>query len=485
MQTVAGKKISSIRIASLLVAAIMVGLPLGSPAEAAPAPESFADLAEQRLDAVVNISTTQTVTGRRSIPMPNLPEGSPFRELFEEFFKRNQDQPQTRKVNSLGSGFIIDPAGIIITNAHVIADADEVFVILNDDTKLKATVVGRDKKVDIAVLKVTPEKPLTAVSFGDSTGLRVGDWVMAIGNPFGLGGTVTAGIVSARNRDINSGPYDSFIQTDAAINRGNSGGPLFDMDGKVIGVNTAIISPNGGSIGIGFAVPASIVVPVIEQLRKFGETRRGWLGVRIQTVTDEIAEGLGLKKASGALVAGVNPDGPAAAAGVKPGDVILEFDGRTVERMRDLPRIVADTAVDKTVDVNVFRKGKTVTVEVKIALLEESDQLAKTKEAEKPKLAQALGLTFSQLTAELREKYKLGDEAKGVVVTDVDKKGLASEKGIEAGDVIVEIAQEEVSTPAEVVEKIKKLEKADQKLVLMLVRKKDGDLRFVAVRLKS
>ncbi|MHA1547283.1 MAG: DegQ family serine endoprotease, partial [Alphaproteobacteria bacterium] len=454
-------------------------------AQAAPAPASFADLAEQRLDAVVNISTTQTVKGRRSIPMPNLPEGSPFRELFEEFFKRNQDKPQTRKVNSLGSGFIIDPAGIIVTNAHVIADADEIFVILNDDTKLKAKVLGRDKKVDIAVLKIEPEKPLTSVSFGDSSTLRVGDWVMAIGNPFGLGGTVTAGIVSARNRDINSGPYDSFIQTDAAINRGNSGGPLFDMDGKVIGVNTAIISPNGGSIGIGFAVPAAIVVPVIEQLRKFGETRRGWLGVRIQTVTDEIAEGLGLDEAAGALVAGVTPDGPAAAAGVKPGDVILEFDGRNVARMRDLPRIVADTPVGKSVDVMVFRKGAQVRVEVNIALLEESDQLAKDTATDKPKPSEALGLTFSKLTSDLRKKYELADGAQGVVVTDIDKQGLAADKGIEAGDVIVEIAQEEVSTPEQVVEKIKKLEKAGQKLVLLLVRKKDGDLRFIAVRLKT
>ena len=250
-------------------------------------------------------------------------------------------------MNSLGSGFIIDASGIVVTNNHVIADADEVTVILNDGTRLKAEIMGRDTKVDLALLKVKPEKPLTSVKFGNSEKLRLGEWVVAIGNPFSLGGTVTAGIVSARNRDINSGPYDNYIQTDAAINRGNSGGPLFNLDGEVIGINTAIISPSGGSIGIGFAVPSKTAIAVIDQLRRFGETRRGWLGVRIQQVTDEIADSLNIKPTRGALVAGVDEKGPAKPAGIEAGDVIIKFDGKDINEMRDLPRVVADTPVGK------------------------------------------------------------------------------------------------------------------------------------------
>ncbi|MEL7526200.1 MAG: trypsin-like peptidase domain-containing protein, partial [Pseudomonadota bacterium] len=263
-------------------------------------PVSVADLAENLADAVVNISTAQTVQGRRSVPMPQVPDGSPFQEFFEEFFNRqNRDNEQApRRVQSLGSGFVIDGTeGIIITNNHVIEGADEITANFNDGTALRAEIIGTDEKTDLAVLKVEPETPLKAVDFGNSETIRVGDWVMAIGNPFGLGGTVTVGIVSARNRDINSGPYDNFIQTDASINRGNSGGPLFDMQGNVIGINTAIISPSGGSIGIGFAIPAKTAMRVIDQLREFGETRRGWLGVRIQEVTDEIAESLAMNEA--------------------------------------------------------------------------------------------------------------------------------------------------------------------------------------------
>jgi len=284
---------------------------VAGPAEAK-GPESVAEVAAPLLDAVVNISTSQTVAGSRGIPVPDLPEGSPFQDFFDEFFDNAPEgESVPRRVQSLGSGFVIDPSGLIVTNNHVIADADEIAANFNDGTKLIAEVVGRDEKTDLAVLKVEPEKPLTALKFGNAEILRVGDWVMAIGNPFGLGGTVTVGIVSARNRDINSGPYDNFIQTDAAINRGNSGGPLFNMEGEVIGINTAIISPTGGSIGIGFAVPASIARTVIDQLVEFGETRRGWLGVRIQPVTDDIAESLGMDEPSGALVAGVSPDGKA------------------------------------------------------------------------------------------------------------------------------------------------------------------------------
>jgi len=321
-------------------------------------PEGIADVAEKVIDAVVNISTSQTVEakGDGRGTMPQLPPGSPFEEFFDDFFKNRRGGKggggdlQPHKTNSLGSGFIIDPSGIVVTNNHVIADADEINVIMNDGTKIKADIVGIDKKTDLAVLKFKPPRPLTAVKFGDSDKLRLGDWVIAIGNPFSLGGTVTAGIVSAKNRDISSGPYDSYIQTDAAINRGNSGGPLFNLDGEVIGVNTLIISPSGGSIGIGFAVPSKTVASVVSQLQQFGELRRGWLGVRIQAVTDEIAESLNIKPARGALVAGIDDKGPAKPAGIEPGDVIVTFDGKDIKEPKDLSRVVADTAVGKEVD---------------------------------------------------------------------------------------------------------------------------------------
>src|SRR5499426_1054777 len=340
------------RPAVALVAGALFVLPLLAMPAAARGPDAIADVAEQVIDAVVNISTSQKIE-QRGGATPQLPPGSPFEEFFEEFFKNRRgpggDTPNRgpRRVNSLGSGFIVDPEGIVITNNHVISDADEVTVILNNGDRLKAEIVGRDQKTDLAVLKVKTERPLKSVRFGDSEVLRIGEWVIAIGNPFGLGGSVTAGIVSARNRDINSGPYDSYIQTDASINRGNSGGPLFNMNGEVIGINTAIYSPSGGSIGIGFAVPSKNAVAVIDQLRQFGEMRRGWLGVRIQQVTDDIAESLGLKPVRGALV-----------AGIEPGDVIVKFDGKDIKEMKDLPRIVADTPVGKDVPVVVVRKGK-------------------------------------------------------------------------------------------------------------------------------
>src|SRR4029079_3651356 len=332
-------------LAAMCLAAASVLLPAGALARG---PDNIADVAEKVIDAVVNISTSQTVEARGG-GTPQLPPGSPFEEFFDEFFKnRRQGEGQTpnrtpRRVSSLGSGFIIDASGIVVTNNHVISDADEVHVILNDGTRLKAEVVGRDQKTDLALLRVKSDKPLKAVKFGDSEKLRLGEWVVAIGNPFSLGGTVTAGIVSARNRDINSGPYDNYIQTDASINRGNSGGPLFNLDGEVVGINTAIISPSGGSIGIGFAVPSKTALGVIEQLKQYGETRRGWLGVRIQVVTEEIADSLGIKPPRGALVAGIDERGPAKPAGIVPGDVIVRFDGTEIREMRDLPRVVADT----------------------------------------------------------------------------------------------------------------------------------------------
>src|SRR5205823_4830656 len=362
----------------LIVAAATLGW--GS-AAARPAPDSFADLAEKLLPSVVNISTTQTLKSdrgreRAGPEVPQFPPGSPFEEFFRDFFDRGapksgRPEAQPRKATSLGSGFIIDPAGYVVTNNHVIADADEITVILHDDTNLKAELIGRDTKTDIAVLKVKTDKPLSAAVWGDSDAARVGDWVVAIGNPFGLGGSVTAGILSARQRDINSGPYDDFLQTDASINRGNSGGPMFNMDGQVIGINTAIYSPSGGSIGIGFAIPSALAKGVVAQL--IGEpdhiVHRGWLGVRIQAVTDEIAESLGLDKAKRALVASVNDIGPAQGGSIQPGDVILTFDGKPVTDMRHLPRLVAETPVDKSVPVTVWRKRKETPLHVKVGKL--------------------------------------------------------------------------------------------------------------------
>jgi len=299
-----------------------------------------ADVAEGLQDAVVNISTTQTLkNSAENTPNGPGPKGSPFEEFFDDFFDEEDKEGLPRKVSSLGSGFVIDPSGLVVTNNHVIEGADEIMINFTDGTKLKVVkILGHDPKTDLALLKVEPKKSLKAITFGDSSKMRVGDWVMAIGNPFGLGGSVTVGIISATKRDINAGPYDDFLQTDAAINRGNSGGPLFNMEGQVIGVNTAIISPTGGSIGIGFAVPSNSAVQVIDQLKQYGETRRGWLGVQVQNVTDEIAASLGLQDAKGALVAKVSPESPAATAGLQPSDVILKFDGQPIESMRSLPR---------------------------------------------------------------------------------------------------------------------------------------------------
>ena len=480
------------RLAGMAVA-LVVGLGALAPAMAGaqPAgPQSVADLAEGLTDAVVNISTSQTVKAPQGIPLPDLPEGSPFRDFFEDFFDRQQkDDNRPRRVQSLGSGFVIDASGLIVTNNHVIQDADEITANFNDGTKLTAEIVGRDTKTDLAVLRVQPQKPLVALKFGDSDHLRVGDWVMAIGNPFGLGGTVTLGIVSARNRDINSGPYDDFIQTDAAINRGNSGGPLFNMKGEVVGINTAIISPSGGSIGIGFAIPSAIAFNVIEQLKQYGETRRGWLGVRIQQVTDEIAESLGMDEARGALVAGVTPTGPAETGGIQPGDVVIRFDGRDVPEMRDLPRMVADTQIGKEVDVVVLRKGEEVAIKVALGRLEEGEKIDQTTEEPEtqqpdvPATAEVLGMTLSAMSADLRQTYKLADSIKGVVITEVGPDSAAAEKRIEPGNVIVEVAQEAVSSPADVADKVAALKEAGRKSALLLLSSGQGELRFVAVQI--
>jgi serine protease Do len=478
------------------VSAAIVVLPAWS--AAARGPENIADVAEQVIDAVVNISTSQRVDAKLG-NMPDLPPGSPMEEFFEEFFKnrRGQGGPgdadrTPRRVNSLGSGFIIDPSGVVVTNNHVIADADEINVILNDGTKLPAELIGKDTKSDLALLRVHPDKPLKAVKFGDSDKLRLGEWVIAIGNPFSLGGTVTAGIVSARNRDINSGPYDNYIQTDAAINRGNSGGPLFNLNGDVIGVNTAIISPSGGSIGIGFAVPSNSATAVINQLRQFGETRRGWLGVRIQPVTDDIAESLSIKPARGALVAGIDDRGPAKPGGIEPGDVVVKFDGRDIKEMHDLPRIVADTPVGKEVEVVVIRKGKEETHTIKIGRLEDGEKLAaadakKNAAPEQKSVVQkTLGLELASLSDDLRKKFKVRDSVKGVLVTAVDASvaSSATDKRLSPGDVIVEVQYEAVGNPSDLQTRLEALKTQGKKVAVLLVSNGDGETRFVALSLQ-
>jgi serine protease Do len=488
------------------LAAAAVALPVWS--AAARGPDNIADVAEQVIDAVVNISTSQKVEAKLG-NMPDLPPGSPMEEFFEEFFKNRRggqgggqggpggpgDQGQMpRRITSLGSGFIIDPSGLVVTNNHVIADADEINVILNDGTKLPAQLVGKDTKSDLALLRVHSDKPVKAVKFGDSDKLRLGEWVVAIGNPFSLGGTVTAGIVSARNRDINSGPYDNYIQTDAAINRGNSGGPLFNLNGDVIGVNTAIISPSGGSIGIGFAVPSNSAVAVINQLRDFGETRRGWLGVRIQQVTDDIAESLSIKPTRGALVAGIDERGPAKPGGIEPGDVIVKFDGRDIKEMHDLPRIVADTPVGKEVPVVVIRKGKEETHTVKLGRLEDGEKAAAAAAADAKKdvpeqrsvVQKTLGLELSSLSDDLRKKFKVRDNVKGVIVTGVDPNvgSAAPDKRLSPGDVIVEVQYEAVGNPADLQTRIEALKTEGKKVAVLLVSNADGETRFVALSLQ-
>ncbi len=453
-------------------------------AQARSAPDSFADLAERLLPAVVNVSTTQSVKEESTTGDQELDE------FFKEFFDRQRRNNQPRRTTSLGSGFVIDPAGYVVTNNHVIAESDEITVRFSDNSELKATIVGRDEKTDLALLKVEPSKPLPSVIWGNSDELRIGDWVVAIGNPFGLGGSVTAGIVSARNRDINSGPYDDFIQTDASINRGNSGGPLFDMDGRVIGINTAIFSQSGGSVGIGFAIPSTLAQNVIGQIREFGKPRRGWLGVRIQTVNEELAEGLRLEATRGALIANVTEAGPADKAGIKQGDVVLRFDGKEVNEMRSLPRIVAETPINKKVNVVVWRQGKEMNFQVVVGELTDEAEAAAlssgtTGEAAPPakegKIA-VLGLTLSEMSPQLRDRYTLDKDANGVVVTEVDEQGTAAEKGLQVGDVIVEVDQQAVRTPAEVDKRVQDAKANGYRVVTLLVYRQ-GDFQWVALRI--
>ncbi len=455
-------------------------------------PDGFANLAEQLLPSVVNISSTQKPIEVEDFPeMPHFPPGSPFEDFFEEFMDRRGHGMPAIPPASLGSGFVIDAEnGYIVTNNHVVKDADEVRVTFHDDSTIPADVIGRDEKTDLAVLKVDTELDLRAVTFGDSDELRVGHWILAIGNPFGLGGTVTAGIVSAQQRDINAGPYDDFIQTDASINRGNSGGPMFNISGEVIGINTAIFSPSGGSVGIGFAIPSNLAQPVIKQLIEFGRTRRGWLGVRIQSVTEEIADSLGLDEARGALVASVTETGPAEKAGLKAGDIITEFDGRAVEDVRDLPRMVAETEIGKAVALSYWRDGGQNDASVTIGELEKAEDegliAAGPREsgtAGDGTSIDIVGMSVRAITDADREDYNIEADLEGVLISALEPAGEAAEKGLMVGDVIVEVNQQEVTVPADTADIINKAHAAGRSSVLLLVNR-DGDVRFVALRLE-
>jgi len=474
----------------------------GVVAQSAPSQQtlpSVAKLAADLSDSVVNISILQTVKGVEgggSPPAPTIPEGAPFEKLFEDFFSNEEGASarRSRNTSSQGSGFVVDAVeGLIVTNHHVIADADEIEVNFVDGSKLKAILVGKDTKTDLALIKVDPTlKNLKAVTFGDSDRALIGDWVLAIGNPFGLGGTVTLGIISARNRDINSGPYDDFIQTDAAINRGNSGGPLFNMAGEVIGVNTAIISPSGGSIGIGFAIPSKMVVAIIHQLKTFGETRRGQLGLRIQQVTQEVADSLNLPKAAGALVSGRIEGTDNDNQALHIGDVIIRFAGQEIKNARDLPRIVAESAVGQSVEVVVLRDGLEKTVMVTLGLLDENksratgETLKESKEREEVAGdidAPLLGMWLKPLDEAAYALYSISPEIKGVVVALVEANSAAANKRVVAGSVIVEINQEQVTTPAQIYERVQNLRNSGRKNALLLFVEPSGELRFVTLLL--
>jgi len=489
-------------VAALVFAALMLVTP--RPAGAQKAPETFADVVEDVIPAVVNISTTQFVEQRRRgmRDLPQMPRGGPWEDMFRDFLEQfgdqlpqeegDGDEPRRRRASSLGSGFIIEADGLVVTNNHVIEDADEIKVVLADNTILEATVIGRDPQVDLALLKVESDEPLPTVKWGDSDKMRVGDWSVAIGNPFGIGVTVTAGIVSARSRQLSNGSaYDDFIQTDAAINRGNSGGPLINMDGEVIGINTAIFSPTGASVGIGFASPSNLAKGVIDDLQEFGRTRRGWLGVKIQTVTPEIAESLGLDKARGALVAEIVEDSPAEKAGVEPSDVILTFDDKPVDEMRQLPLIVAETDIDKRVDMTVWRGGRERTLGVRIGELEEEEVVVASRGDSRgpsgqpsPKEIDDLGVTVAELTDDVRSNFDLPDEISGLLIVEVEGNSDAAEKGLRRGDVIAEVQQTPVATADQAMKAIEDARDKDRSVVLLRIQS-GNDFRLVPVRIKE
>ncbi len=528
------------RTSRMILPALLVGTALAVGTVGAPervyaqGPDSVADLASGLLGAVVNISTSQSVADEGEGPLPQVPEGSPFQELFEDFYRNREGAEPNSKVNSLGSGFVIDPTGFIVTNNHVIENADDIEVIFSDGSKLKAKLIGTDTKTDLSVLKVEPPQPLTSVKFGDSKKMRIGDWVMAIGNPFGLGGSVTVGIISASGRNINAGPYDNFIQTDAAINKGNSGGPLFNMNGEVIGINTAIISPSGGSIGIGFAVPTELAENIVNQLIEFGETRRGWLGVRIQPVSDEVAESMKIGRARGALISGVVEGGPVANGPIQVGDIVTSFNGRAIAETRDLTRIVAESPIGEPLDVVILRDGKEQTVKVTLGRLEDdevasnepdpetvvepgeegtapedqdgdtpSDDPQSGEEAPQAKEAPGdtpgaedqaqqaapvteglIGVELSELDDAKRQSFSIAEGVEGVLITRVLPGSKAEGKGLKVGEVIVEVAQEFMKTPQQVAQKLTSIKGEGRRSGYLMIADSDGNLRLVAVPLE-
>ena len=439
--------------------------------------DSFADLVENLSPAVVRIASTTIVTNNNSQnQMPQFPEGSPFDEFFKDYFdNERRNSPSQRPMTGLGSGFIIDKAGIIVTNNHVIEGADEITVIMSDQTEFTAELLGRDPKADLAVLKIEPDQTeLTAVQWGDSDLMRVGDWSIAIGNPLGLGGTVTAGIISAISRDLRgSSPYVKFLQTDASINRGNSGGPLFNVEGKVIGINTAIISQTGGSIGLGFAIPSNSAKKIVQQLKDFGRTKRGWLGVQIQPVSKDFAESLGLENEKGAFVSNVNPKGPSKKAGIEDGDVILKFNDTEIVKMTDLPRVVAEADVGSIARVEILRKNKKIMIEVELCELPEQTYVNKKPQKKenqtKEKLIKSLGITI-----------KDSADSVGVIVTKID----ADEINIQEGDVILEVNREPVDSLNTFVALVEKYEKTGRSSLLLKI-KRDEETSWVTIKFIS
>lgn len=448
----------------------------------------FADLVDQVGDAVVNITTSSVVAGRVGGPAPVVPEGSPLEDFFNDFLGPDGgggDGPAPRRSQALGSGFVISEDGFLVTNNHVIEGADEIMIEFRNGVELVAELIGTDPNTDIALLRVETEEPLPFVPFGVASEHRVGDWVMVMGNPLGQGFSVSVGVVSAFGRSL-SGTYDDFIQTDAAINQGNSGGPLFNLDGEVIGVNTAILSPTGGSIGIGFAMSSDVVVNVVDQLREFGETRRGWLGVRIQDVTPEMAEALGLEEARGAMVTDV-PVGPALDGGVEVGDVILTFDGNEVQDTRGLVRVVGDSTVGETVRVMVFRDGATETLRITLGRRETAESAATPELEDTPEAAPSsivLGMTLTPLTDELRSELNANNVSSGLVITMIDPISDAAEMGLQVGDIITEVTQTPVATVAEFQLRIDAADEAGQETILLLIRR-DGNPRFMALGIKE
>ena len=441
-------------------------------------PSSFADLAEKLMPSVVNISTTQTVTTNKN-PFPfQFPPGSRLEDMFKEF-----GVPETRKAMALGSGFIIDAKGIVVTNNHVIKGAEDILVRVNGGKEYKVTIIGSDPLSDIAVLKMETKNKFIPVKFGDSDKARIGDWVIAIGNPFGLGGTVTSGIISARNRSIGLSRYEDFIQTDASINQGNSGGPLFNMDGDVIGINTAILSPTGASSGIGFAIPSNSAKRVIDQLIEFGETKRGWLGVRIQFVTKEIADAEKLDKPKGALVSNVAEGSPSDKAGILPGDIILEFKGTLINKMQELPLIVAQTDVGETVEVKVWRNSKELIKKITLGRLETSEDFKAEKKLEKPKTLEIVGLkiTVRALTNEDIQNRKLPSDTTGVVIIDIENDSPVNYLNI--NNIIIEAQKKKIKTIGDLQKIVKTALRSSEKTILVVIYNNQNQRRYIGVKL--